>query len=138
MFAIVLLLAVATDVCGELCRVDAVEQYARLNALAAMTRYERERAAFLVRLPDGRLTTVPWRAGENAEASYTGHIPRRCVAVIHTHPATAPRPSKHDTSEATRAGLPIVVVTPQSVTVAMPQGTTDQLLVAGWTRRSGH
>src|SRR5947208_14304684 len=100
MLAIVLLLAVSASACGELCHSDALEQYVRLNALASMTRYQSERAAFLVRNPDGRLTTVIWQAGENAEASYTGSIPLRCVAVIHTHPARSPQPSKHDLAEA--------------------------------------
>src|SRR5439155_3487477 len=105
----------------ELCHSDALEQYVRLNALASMTRYQSERAAFLVRRPDGRLTTLAWQAGENAEASYTGSIPLRCVAVIHTHPARSPQPSKHDLAEARRIGLPIVVITPQSVIAATPQ-----------------
>jgi proteasome lid subunit RPN8/RPN11 len=135
MLAIVLMLAVSADPCGELCHADAVEQYARLNTLASMARYEKERAAFLVRRPDGRLTAVTWQAGDSAEASHTGHIPSRCVAIIHTHPLVAPQPSKHDVAEAQRIGLPIVVITPQSVTVATPQGTTDQLFGAGWTRR---
>ncbi len=124
MLAIVLLLALSADSCGALCDNDAVEHYARLNALASMTRYESERAAFLVRRLDGLLTVVAWQAGDRAEASYTGRIPLRCVAVIHTHPAMAPQPSKHDVAEAQRIGLPIVVITPQSVTVATPQGTS--------------
>ena len=135
MLAIALLLAVSADACGELCHTDAVEQYARLNALASMTRHESERAAFLVRGPDGRLTTVAWKAGDRAEASYTGRVPPQCVAVIHTHPPEAPQPSKQDVAEARRIGLPIVVITAQSVTVATPQGTTRQLFDAGWTRR---
>ena len=128
MLATVLLLAIS----GELSQIDAVEHYARLNALAALTRYQSERAAFLVRGPDGRLTIVPWPPGDRAEASYVGRIPQRCLAVIHTHPAASPQPSKQDVSEAQRIGLPIVVITPQSVTVATPEGTTLQLLDAGW------
>ena len=129
MLAAVLLLAVS----GELSQTDAVEQYARLNALAALTRYESERAAFLVRRLDGRLTIVPWPSGDRVEASYVGRIPQRCVAVIHTHPLKSPQPSKHDVLEAQRIGIPIVVITPQSVTVATPEGTTLQLLHVGWT-----
>jgi proteasome lid subunit RPN8/RPN11 len=128
MLAIVLLLALSADACGELCHDDAFEQYARLNALASMTRYESERAAFLVRRLDGRLTTVAWHVGEHAEASCTGRIPVGCVAIIHTHPVRSTQPSKHDVTEAQRIGLPIVVITPQSVTVATPQGATVRLL----------
>ena len=134
MLAIILLLAVSGNASGELFQGDAVNQYVRLNALASKTRYESERAAFLIRRPDGRLTTIAWQAGDTAEASYTGRIPLRCVAVIHTHPVVAPQPSKHDTAEAQRIGLAIIVITPQSVTVATPQGTTRQLLGIGWTR----
>src|SRR6476661_7141273 len=97
MFAIALLLA---RLCGELCAGDAVEQYKRLHALASMSRYDSERAAFLVRAADGRLTTIAWPAGDKFEASYSGRIPPHCVAVIHTHPPAAPLPSKHDSAEA--------------------------------------
>src|SRR5438132_12423725 len=134
MLAIILLLAVSGNASGELFQADAVNQYVRLNALASKTRYESERAAFLIRRPDGRLTTIAWQAGDTAEASYTGRIPLRCVAVSHPPPVVAPQPSKHDTAEAQRVGLAIIVITPQSVTVATPQGTTRQLLGIGWTR----
>jgi len=134
MLAIILLLAISTDACGELCHNDAVEQYAHLNALAAMRRYESERAAFLVRRLDGRLTIVAWPPGDHADASYTGRIPPGCVAVIHTHPAASPQPSKQDMAEAQRIGVPIVVITPQSVTVATPEGATVQLLSGDWAR----
>jgi proteasome lid subunit RPN8/RPN11 len=136
MFAIILLLAVSANASKELFQPDAVEQYARLNALASTTRYESERAAFLVRRLDGGLTTVVWQARDHAEASYVGRIPLRCVAVIHTHPPVAPQPSKQDMAEARRIGLPIIVITPQSVIVATPQGRADQLFGAGWTRRA--
>ena len=131
----VLLLAVSASTCGELCQPDAIAQYGRLNALASLKRYESERAAFLVRRSDGGLTTVPWHAGEHAKASYTGRVPARCVAIIHTHPKIAPRPSAHDLAEAQRLGLPIVVITSQSITVATPKGTTEQLFEEGWTKR---
>ena len=135
MLAIVLLLAAVSTQCHELCEAKAVEQYARLNALSGLNHYEFERAAFLVQRADGRLITVLWPPGDYAEASHKGQIPERCVAVIHTHPARTPLPSRHDIAEAQRIGLPIVVITPQSVTVATPEGTIDQLFEAGWTRR---
>jgi hypothetical protein len=135
MLTMVLLLAVSATTCGELCQPDAIAHYGRLNTLASLTRYQSERAAFLVRRSDGGLTTVPWPAGEHAKASYTGHIPAHCVAIIHTHPRKAPRPSVHDVAQAKRLGLPIIVITPRSITVATPRGTTEQLFEEGWTRR---
>ena len=131
----VLVLAVSAGTCGELCQPDAIAHYGRLNALASLKRYESERAAFLVRRADGGLTTIPWHAGENAKASYTGRIPARCIAIIHTHPPAAPRPSAHDLAEARRLGLPIVVITSEVITVATPKGTAEQLFEAGWMRR---
>ena len=130
MLAAAVLLAISGEAYAELCRADAVDIYKQLLTLASMGRYESERAAFLVRAADGRLTSVVWQAGDHAEASYTGRIPSRCIAVIHTHPVGSPLPSKHDVIEAQRIGLPIVVITPQSVTVATPQGTARIILTA--------
>jgi hypothetical protein len=105
-----------------------------LNAVAGLTRRDSERAAFLVRDDKGRLRAVSWPAGETAEASYKGRIPARCIAVIHTHPIAAPQPSRRDIAEAQRIQLPIVVITPDRVTVATTNGSTMQLFAEGWTR----
>ncbi len=135
MFAIGLVVVLSAGACGDLCTTGAVEHYAQLNALAALTRYDSERAAFLVRRVDGRLVVVAWPAGGPADAEYRGRIPLGCVAVIHTHPSRTPQPSRRDIAEARRIGIPIVVITSQSVTVAMPTGATAQLFSAGWSRR---
>jgi hypothetical protein len=134
MFAIMLMLSIHFSVCGELCQSDARDQYARLKVLAMKTRYQAEYAAFLVRRADGGLGVVDWQEGNYAETKYKGTIPLRCIAVIHTHPLVAPQPSKHDQAEALRIGIPIVVITHDSVTVATPQGTIAQLFGVGWSR----
>ena len=118
------LLAVSS--CGDLCSPEAVDLYARLKALAASNRYQSERAAFLVRT-DAGLRAVMWQAGELTEAVYRGPVPKRCLAVIHTHPAIAPQPSRQDIAEARRLRMPIVVVTSGSVIAALPDGTIRPL-----------
>jgi proteasome lid subunit RPN8/RPN11 len=120
--------------CGYLCSEEAVGHYARLNARAALTRRDSERAAFLVRTNDGELRAIVWQAGQATEASHKGPIPARCVAIIHTHPTAAPHPSRRDLAEAQRIQLPIVVITPDSVTVARTDGAAVQLFGRGWTR----
>ena len=132
--ALQIVATLASADCGELCSEEAARHYARLNAAAAMTRRDSERAAFLVRANNGRLRAIVWQAGEAAEASYKGPIPAGCIAIIHTHPIAAPQPSRRDLAEAQRIRMPIVVITPDSVTVARTDGASAQLFGAGWTR----
>jgi proteasome lid subunit RPN8/RPN11 len=134
-FTIALPLLAALSSCGDLCSAEAAGHYARLNAMAALTRRDSERAAFLVQNDEGRLRIVPWQPGDATEASYRGRIPRGCIAIIHTHPIAAPRPSRRDVAEAQRLKLPIVVITPDAITVARTDGSVAEILGAGWTRR---
>ncbi len=121
--------------CGQLCSAEARRSYARLNAVAVMTRHDAERAAFLIRRDDGHLDVHGWPPGGPAEASYTGRIPPHCIAIIHTHPPGTPKPSARDIAEAQRLGIPILAITPDSVTAAMTDGTTMQVFPAGWLRK---
>ena len=132
MFAFLLFAAVSS--CGELCSDEAVRHYAMLNAVAGLTRRDLERAAFLVHDDKGRLRAIAWLAGETTEASYKGRIPARSIAIVHTHPIAAPQPSRRDIAEAQRIQLPIVVITPDRITVATRDGNTTQLFGEGWTR----
>jgi proteasome lid subunit RPN8/RPN11 len=129
------LAALTSGPCEELCHAEAARHYAQLNATAALTRRDSERAAFLVRSNDGRLRAIPWQPGDAIEASHKGPVPARCIAIMHTHPIAAPQPSRRDVAEAQRIRLPIVVITPDSVTVALTDGTTIQLFGPGWTRQ---
>jgi hypothetical protein len=79
-----------------------------------------EQAAFLIQEKSGALTLAPWESRGHHHASYRGTIPQGTIAIVHTHPANQPQPSAHDRNEASRMGLPVVVVTPSGVRVAMP------------------
>jgi proteasome lid subunit RPN8/RPN11 len=113
--------------CQDLCAPDAYRHYRRLLAAAKWGLDGQERAAFLVSTPEGRLEAVDFTSGGAYRASNTGRIPRRAVAVIHTHPLRAHEPSDHDRAEARRIGLPVVVITPHAITVAYPDGTTASI-----------
>lgn len=76
-----------------------------------------ERAAFLVRGEDG-VQCVEWPAQWRSQAaSYKGIIPDGTVAIVHTHPLSVPDPSSHDIIEAERLGLPIIVLTPNALSI---------------------
>ena len=113
MHALVLALAV-------LFSAEAKFWYADLLADAGYGRLTTERAAFLIAEADGGLTLAPWELRGYHRASYRGVVPERTIAIVHTHPAHLPKPSAHDRAEARRLGMPVVVVTPSGVEVAMP------------------
>jgi len=106
--------------CGDLCAPDALFWYDHLLAEGGYGRFERERAAFLIRESDGRLTLEPWNGGDFRRARFRGAIPDRAIAIIHTHPRREPHPSMHDRHEAARLALPVIVVTPDAVIAARP------------------
>jgi len=115
MFVLVLLLA-----CGDLCSPDALFWYDHLLAEGGYGRIERERAAFLIREADGRLTLEPWNGGDFRRAQFRGAIPAGAIAIVHTHPRLEPHPSMRDRQEAARLALPVIVVTPDAVIAARP------------------
>lgn len=102
----------------ELTSPQAHDWYGRLLAAGGYGRLERERAAFLIREDDGTLTLEPWPAGGFRHARFRGAIPPRTIAILHTHPANAPRPSAQDRAEAQRLGIAVVVITPSGVEIA--------------------
>ena len=97
--------------------------YEQLLAEGGHGRFQSERAAFLIRETGGTLTLAPWPHSGFRHASYRGAVPARTIAILHTHPANEPRPSAQDRAEATRLGLPVIVITPRSVVAAMPGET---------------
>ena len=97
--------------------------YEQLLAEGGYGRLDRERAAFLIRENNGTLTLAPWPHSGFRHASYRGAVPARTIAILHTHPADQPRPSAQDRAEATRLGLPVIVITPRSAVAAMPGDT---------------
>ena len=123
LFAVVLNLQLAST--------DAHFWYDALLAESGYGRLQSERAAFLIREPDGTLTTQPWDAGRIRHATYRGPIPQRAIAVVHTHPHGEPHPSSRDRAEARRLAIPVIVVTTEGVIAAMPDGREAHVRSAG-------
>lgn len=119
----------------ELTHPRAVFWYGDLLAEGGYGRLSRERAAFLIRETDGGFTLAPWPHGGFRHATFRGDVPAGAVAVLHTHPLREPQPSQRDKAEARRLGLPIVVITPDAVIAATPDGTELTLLGRGWSAR---
>lgn len=111
----------------DLSRPEASYWYAALLEDGGYGRLSTERAAFLIRESDGTLTLQPWNDRVHRKASFRGGIPARTIAVLHTHPRSDARPSARDREEARRIGLPVVVITPDAVIAAMPNGTETMI-----------
>ncbi|HEU4522275.1 MAG TPA: hypothetical protein VFT12_09745 [Thermoanaerobaculia bacterium] len=108
--------------CGELCSADAVTLYASMLEEGGYGRLAFERAGFLIREKSGTITMAPWNSFRYRHASYQGSIPAGTIAIVHTHPLSSRRPSAGDRETSRVTGLPVVVVTPDTVTAAMPDG----------------
>ena len=126
------MLALLLAVSLELSSPQALSWYDQLLAEGGYGRFERERAAFLIREADGTLTLEPWPDGGFRHAKFRGRIPARTIAILHTHPADSPQPSARDRAEARRLGLPVVVISPEGV-VETSAGRT-RVLVSGTSR----
>jgi hypothetical protein len=116
------LLLLAALTCGDLCSPQAIVWYDELLAAGGYGRLPRERAAFLIRESGGTLTLQPWPDGAFRHATFRGVVPPRTIAVLHTHPRGESQPSSRDRGEARRLGLPVVVITPEGVVAAFPEG----------------
>jgi hypothetical protein len=98
-----------------------------------------EVAAFLVRDEDGLVSCVIWpHNGTRRSAHYEGVIPNRTVALAHTHPDSAPQPSRADIAEARRIGFPIYVVTRWDLYWIDPASGQSLHLIRrqNWTKKS--
>ena len=81
-----------------------------------------EAAAFVVWTGD-RVRLEPWpRATEPHGAMWKGPFPTGTIAIVHTHPNRAPRPSAIDVRTAARTRLPVYVVTRGRITVTDGDG----------------
>ena len=116
------LLVLAALSCGDLCSAGAGIWYDYLLAESGYGRLPRETAAFLIRESDGTLTLQPWTDGGFRHAKFRGVVPPRTLAVLHTHPRGETQPSARDRAEARRLGVPVVVITPEAVVAALPEG----------------
>ena len=94
-----------------------------------------ERAAFVIRDPDGAQRFVAWPfRHQSHKATYAGTVPPGTVAIIHTHPNGAPFPSEGDKELASRTGLTIYIVTRTMITRTEGRGLT--VVVTGDWKRS--
>ena len=88
-----------------------------------------ERAAFLIHDADG-VAMIYWpRTMQRHAATFRGSVPPNALAIVHTHPPYLWDPSAHDLAEARRLGLPIYVLTRNSVTRANSDGTITRLVM---------
>lgn len=111
--------------------------FAQLLKFGGYGQRPQERAAFLVLHANHRFACVVWPVtfGYRSER-WTGPIPDGTVAIVHTHPAREPQPSSFDVEEAERIGVPIIVLTNDSVTVAYPSaGRVATIAGRDWTAR---
>lgn len=95
-----------------------------------------ETGAFLVAGEDGTPVCHRWQGKGMRRVEWRGTIPAGTIAIVHTHPATAPLPSQHDRDEAKKTQLPFIVVARFQVTAVDTNGGSTILAGAGWTRRS--
>jgi hypothetical protein len=111
--------------------------FAALLKLGGYGKRPQERAAFLVLHEHQRFACVVWPPsfGYRSER-WSGPIPDGTVAIVHTHPEHEPQPSSFDVAEAERIGVPILVLTNDSVTVAYPSSKRVATLAGrAWTAR---
>jgi hypothetical protein len=113
---------------------------ARSRQLLQQSRYgydDRERAAWIVRAPNGALDTVTWPYGAAAyEATFTGSMPDGSIAIIHTHPNRSPYPSGGDEDLARRKRITVYVLTHSGITGTDGNGARA-VRIGDWNPSSG-
>jgi len=100
---------------------------------------QQEVAAFLVRDANGAISSVPWPlTADRRSEHYRGVVPAGTVAIAHTHPIFAERPSSGDIAQARKIGLPIYVITRWNLYVVDAKGAVTSLIEKkNWTRSAG-
>ena len=127
------MLAAADPLAETLTRAEVVGHVDELLRCGGYGRTSIECAAFL--LADGRWVQWPRAAGFQ-RAHWDAPLPANILAIVHTHPRREPYPSSHDLDEAQRLGIPIVAITPATLSVARPDGTRQMLIERfGWASR---
>lgn len=88
-----------------------------------------EIAAFVLAERDDSIRCELWpRQGVALTVSFQGFLPPRTVAIVHSHPSGAPRPSAGDVAAARRLQIPIYAVTRTQVWVAGPDGEVKTII----------
>ena len=100
---------------------------------------QQEVAAFLVRDTNGAISSVLWPlTADRRSVHYRGVVPAGTVAIAHTHPIFAERPSSGDIAQARKIGLPIYVITRWNLYVVDATGAVTSLIEKkNWTRSAG-
>jgi hypothetical protein len=91
-----------------------------------------EKAAFVVREPDGRIDFIRWTGSGDRSADYYGEVPPNAVAIVHTHPNSQPLPSWRDTQVARRLAMPVYVVTRAHLFATSAGRTRIKLASGDW------
>lgn len=115
---------------------ELMSELASMWNLSESTPQEEEIAAFLLRNPLGHYSIVRWPdTGSRRTSTWSGPVPRGTIAVVHTHPNGWSKPSWGDHQEATRTGLPFIVLTRINIWVAEPGSRHATPVVKGfnWT-----
>ena len=121
--------------CGDLCAPEAVAHYAGLLREGGYGRMPYERGAFLIRERGGAISLQPWESFAFQRATFRGGVPAGTFAIVHTHPLQSRQPSAGDRATAASSGLPVLVITPDGVTGAWPDGSVQRLITQwGWWR----
>ena len=88
-----------------------------------------ETAAFVVQQADGQYRCVTWPfTGSFQSQKFTGTIPDRSVAILHTHPEARPNPSLKDRETAMITGVPVFVLTRRNIFMIRADGTSTALV----------
>jgi hypothetical protein len=88
-----------------------------------------ETAAFLVLQPDGEYRCVTWPfTGAFGAQRFTGTIPDRSVAILHTHPNARPDPSRRDRETAMVTGVPVFILTRRDIFMIRADGTSTAIV----------
>jgi hypothetical protein len=108
--------------------------FATLVKNAGYGRRADEQAGFLVVDDAGHFRVVSWPVSNRHHAQeWRGAIPDGTIAVAHTHPVESPYASVHDCDEARRLGMPIFVLTPESVVlIDARNGLPQPIARRGW------
>ena len=108
-----------------------------VSARGARTTSDMEVAVFIVKTPDGHLSCLLWpHTASIRSAHYEGPMPAGTIALAHTHPIYAEKPSRGDVAQSQRIGLPIYVVTRWDLYVVDPTSGDSVELIRqrNWTR----
>jgi hypothetical protein len=98
---------------------------------------ETERAAWVIRDPDGIERWVEWEfTNEHHAATWKGMVPKGVVAQFHTHPGfTYPQPSKQDIRVARQLRLFIYTISILGIWRVGPDGKVTKEANEHWYKR---